>query len=198
MKRKCNIWIFPFFVFLCFYIFNNSCKKESPPGLAIGDTLKGGIVAYILLPGDRGYDAGLPHGIIAAPYDHGSLVQWSINNSATGAKETALGSGFTNTLKIVADQGEGNYAAKVCYDLVLGGYSNWYLPSKDELIILNRNRNKIPGFYLFNANTNYYWSSSELDSPTNSYSWFQGFFYTENPILFLKLSIGRVRCIRSF
>jgi len=42
--------------------------------------------------------------------------------------------------------------------LVLGGYSDWYLPSKDELNKLYVNRVAIGGF-----STYFYWSSTELD-----------------------------------
>jgi hypothetical protein len=45
---------------------------------------------------------------------------------------TVIGTGNTNTNLIVAVQGNGNYAAKICYDLVLNGYSDWFLPSRDE------------------------------------------------------------------
>jgi hypothetical protein len=51
---------------------------------------------------------------------------------------------------------EAGIAARICGDLVLNGYSDWYLPSKDELNKLYINRVAIGGF----AN-NYYWSSTE-------------------------------------
>jgi hypothetical protein len=58
-------------------------------------------------------------------------------------------------------------AARLCGDLVLGGYSDWYLPSKDELHQLYINRVAIGGFA-----SSYYWSSTEGDS---SNAWFQNF-----------------------
>lgn len=52
----------------------------------------------------------------------------------------------TNTDKIVAALGNGNYAAKLCSDLVLNGFSDWYLPSIEELNQLRINKNVIGGF----------------------------------------------------
>jgi len=47
-----------------------------------------------------------------------------------------IGDGETNTVGIVSKLGPGSYAARICYDLVLGGF----------------------------ATTSFYWSSSESDS----------------------------------
>ena len=84
-----------------------------------------------------------------------------------GGTSTAIGSGKSNTEKIVTALGTGNYAARLCYDFELGGYDDWFLPSKDELNELYKQKDTVGGF----APTNY-WSSSDYSS---SYAWLQYF-----------------------
>jgi hypothetical protein len=137
--------------------YDTTSKSAKINVISIGDSYKGGKIAYILQVGDPGYVAAEAHGLIAAPSDQSTGIQWYNGGyTITGATATALGTGNDNTATIVASQGAGNYAAKLCSDLVLGGYANWYLPSKDELNKLYINKVAIGGF----ANENY-WSSTE-------------------------------------
>lgn len=129
----------------------------------VGQSYGGGIVAYILVSGDLGYVAGQTHGIIASVSDlnGGSKIVWNAGTTdiITGATETAIGTGLANTNKIIASQGNGNYAAKICKDYRGGGFDDWYLPSIEELRKLSLNRTLIGGFKIF-----YYWSSTEISA----------------------------------
>ena len=82
---------------------------------------------------------------------------------------TAIGTGAQNTIDIMNGCATAGIAASLCGDLVLGGYSDWYLPSIDELTQLYINRVAIGGF----AN-NFYWSSTEIYFTD---AWVQDFFY---------------------
>ena len=167
-----------------------SFVTSSPLILTVGQAYQGGVIAYLLQAGDSGYDANVPHGIIAAPSDQSTGIQWyNGNDVATGAVGAAIGKGNGNTDAIVAIQGPGNYAAKLCADLQLNGFTDWYLPSKEELNKLYLNKGLINGFAI-----NYYWSSSE-----SSYNeaWMQNFNLGSQSDL-SKFSQNYVRAVRAF
>ena len=108
--------------------------------------------------GDPGYDANVTHGLICQPLDLSTNIQWDDHNTniAVGTQRT-FGTGFTNTFNIISAQGNGNYAARICWDLIYGGNTDWYLPSTFELQKIWPNRAVIGGFASLN-----YWTSSDV------------------------------------
>jgi hypothetical protein len=171
--------------------------------LSIGQSYQGGKVAYVLVSGDLGYDATTPHGLIAATSDQSRSIDWDIltddgvsyQGSKRGAAGTELGTGFSNTDKIIASQGRiaTNYAAGLARAYNGGGYTDWYLPSKDELNKLFLNHVAIGNF----ISNDIYWSSSEIQSHPYHSAWLQD-FGNGGPLSTFKDYVVNIRAIRSF
>jgi hypothetical protein len=149
---------------------------------AIGQSCQGGIVAYI--------DSSGIHGLIAAPSDLGGAPWGCYGTEISGADGTAIGTGNQNTIDIMTGCNEAGIAARLCGDLVLGGYSDWYLPSKDELNQLYINRVAIGGFAAA-----IYWSSSEN---YNYSAWVQHFYDGYQFNYYSKDNAVYVRAVRAF
>ncbi len=155
----------------------------------------------------------------AAPIDQNSgiSVVWSnIQGTAIGisAQNTLPGTGMKNTVAIINQSGHTNSAAKICRDYRGGGFSDWYLPSKEELWYMcwnlrgvqhsgppaniTTNNPDVPnvpgggvgGFQLFG-----YWSSTENN---NSTAWYLEFSNGYKDLANTKNGSSIIRAIRAF
>lgn len=172
---------------------DGSCKEF------IGDNHEGGIIFY--LDGNGG-------GLIAMENDLDSSAQWgcvnlSINdNLVTTYLSNSIGSGSQNTI-LISDSinclpNLGNIiAADTCVNHV-DAYSDWFLPSKDELNLMYENigpGNALGLGNIGNLSEVFYWSSSEFNA---NHAWIQDFKnghqFHDNKEMYLL----NVRAVRAF
>jgi type II secretory pathway component GspD/PulD (secretin) len=162
---------------------------------------QGGVVFYIFVEADAGYVAGETHGLIAAVADQSSGIQWRNGNTnqTTGATGTAVGTGSANTDSIILVQGPvaTSYAAGLAKAYAAGGYTDWFLPSKDELNLMYSNigQGSLLG-NIGNFDDDYYWSSTEHDY---SNAWYMHF---DAELAFMAFNVkyypANVRAVRAF
>lgn len=127
--------------------------------LQVGDKYGGGIIVYIFKPSDYGYVEDEIHGIIASTKDLPETYSWSNSYKQTGADNERVGYATSNTRLITAVMGKGSYAAFECVDYNYNDFSDWLLPTIDELKILYELKQKN---VLKNFQPASYWSSTEL------------------------------------
>ena len=180
------------------YLTLSDCQNSCPynnggdSNLDIGDIYEGGMIFYI--------DETGQHGLIAAMEDLEGTYEWGCYQEyVDGADGHDIGSGSQNTMDIISQGCEiengGASAAQATLDAEINGYSDWCLPSKDELVEMYNTigyggpQGNIGGFEY-----NWYWSSSEYN---NNFAWYVvftfGFTYRNS-----KYDTGSVRPIRSF
>ena len=161
-------------------------------GYSVGDFYQGGIIVYMLKPGDPGYSSSIPHGLISPPADQGTAVWGCDGFDLAGANQSIIGSGFQNSTEILAGCAQTNIAARVCDNLVFNGYSDWYLPSSEELlkILTSDNIGNFANTYYSNS---YYWSSTEVSATSARLVTVNSTFANPN-----KSNQNRVLAVRSF
>lgn len=151
----------------------------------LGQDTLGGIVFYIYIGSD-----GNQHGLIVNKNE--STAQWQSSGTTTNA--TRSWDGAYNTGLMTSSP-----AANYVNGLTDGGFTDWYLPSIDELSILWHNRFHVnnalnAGGFTLLSNTAFYWSSTEDDAAGAFY------FYVGNGYTFSgnKTNTLSVRAVRAF
>jgi hypothetical protein len=116
--------------------------------IALGDSYGGGTVIHV--------DGTLQHGLIASNADISASSAWSniLLNAGTNNSN-----GSNNTTLIIGQAGHTASAALLCRNYNGGGFTDWYLPSRDEFTIMNTNRAYLAAF------VGNYWTSSESAIP---------------------------------
>ncbi len=170
---------------------------------AIGDTGPGGgKIFYVSETGFTVEGLGTCHYLEAAPSDMNETLKWApvgspVYSNITGAAGTAIGTGRKNTAAILAaatgTKATEAPAAYECSIYVTGTTTagEWFLPSKDELNELYKNRGDL-GI----PDSGWYWSSSQVG---NSDAWCRDFSNSDQYTHIGKgISGVDVRAIRAF
>jgi hypothetical protein len=130
---------------------NQVTFRTATDAFYIGQHYGGGVIFYI--------DDSGRHGLISATSDQSTGATWGCYTETPAilfGTSQELGTGQANTTAIVNGCAEGGIAARICDALFLDGYSDWFLPSRNELARMFTQRDEIGGF-----TPNGYWSSSE-------------------------------------
>ena len=165
----------------------------------IGDIYQGGYIFQINEDGT---------GLVAALEDITESFEWGCyNQTVSGADGQSIGTGYQNTLDIVAQncqtENGGITAAQATLNYESEGYTDWYLPSKEELVEMYNTignggpEGDIGGFEM--SDYPYYWSSSEYNI---NFAWVVNFssgnsFYGGYNSVKYNPSL-RVRAVRAF
>jgi uncharacterized protein (TIGR02145 family) len=160
--------------------YGNEVSFTTAP-LSIGSSYAGGIIFDL--------DSSGQHGLVCAPSDQGNYP-WGCIGTGIPNTSTAVGTGATNTAYIVAGCAQRPIAASVCADLVLNGYSDWYLPSIGEMQLMY-SRLHLQGLGGFGGGV--YWSSSQGDPGR---AW--GVYFGGNVGFNDKFGSHPVRAVRAF
>jgi hypothetical protein len=142
--------------------FSNSNYYRTPnlstPIPVIGDWYQGGIVCTTYVVNN------ITHGVVCDSIAIGSHP-WSATKDNDIPTSTTVGTGNQNTTAIYDSLGSGNYAASVCYNATRNGYSDWFLPSINELQLAYNIRNNARRKFSIAPNVAY-WSSSQFINNT--------------------------------
>jgi len=148
----------------------------------------GGFVFY-----DKGVFSNGWRYLEAAPAETEFWAWWGFyREKGYLSTEERVGFGKRNTQFIVKELGNDEYAAQLCINLNIDGFTDWFLPSKDELDLMYKNLRKkgLGGF-----TDEIYWSSSQ---GRNNEPWYQIFEDGQQGLSDVQTDMVRVRAVRAF
>ena len=183
--------------------------------LAIGDSHEGGIIFYLDNTGCHGLvvteEDLVTAGVPTLP-GYTNVTTFSPGSLGSLSLPTTFGSGLANTNLLFSTFAHTttayslDYAAQLCVDYAGGGFTDWYLPSRDELYKVWQNMS-VCGDFAADGDTrrSQYWTSSRVPGSGLAYSMF---FYSYGTAVagnaYPKAPDGqngngsRVRAIRNF
>jgi len=128
-------------------------EAPGPGNLNIGDAYQGGYIAYLDETNEHGFIINKNNGEVG-PWQNSA--PWAEPGTLINANNTGVGSGQTNSDIMIAQTNPGisHYILDFEYD----GYSDWVIPSQDEVVIIRQN---VPSRYDFGVDL---WTSTEVDA----------------------------------
>jgi len=163
--------------------------------LAIGDMHQGGIIFWVDNTGQ--------HGLVCDLQDLGKAEWGCSGTSISGANVKSIGTGQQNTNAILSLCPQSGIAAEMCNNSTAQGYSDWFLPSLDELYQMQLSIEAINATLVSNGRDDLrsrYWSSSQHNDPKyqNDYAWTQKLSRGGSQGFPNKNKSTRVRAVRAF
>ena len=116
-----------------------------------------------------------------------------------GANGTAIGTGAQNNIDIETACSSAGTAVDICANSSLNGYTDWFLPSKDEMTAIYNNKAAVNATSSVNGGTTIdesilYWSSTQSSADKA----FGFYFFNDVSEATLKLNVFSVRAVRAF
>jgi hypothetical protein len=136
------------------YVYGNEVSFTT---LSVGQAGPGGGIVFF----NKGNTTGGWQYLESAISDQSTGLAWGCDGTLIPGVEFTVGSGETNTTLIVTGCNDLSFAAKLCDNLSLGGQTDWFLPSRDELNLMHKNLHLNN---LGNFNTSAYYLGSSEDS----------------------------------
>ena len=168
----------------------------------VGDYVAGGVVFYVpSTPTDLNSDGIKDFGLVCSIKDvtTSSGIKFANNTNVWNNTDRRKGFGKSNTDNVIAEYGN-SYAAGLAVAYRGGNYSDWFLPTNDELTAIYNNRDAINATAILNGGDNFapskggYWSSHAPSNIVYVLRWSDGTLKTK----LKNADFFNVRAIRAF